>query len=282
MKILIIQEQGRHDKNRNYRESLSFQRGFKKLGIDSVVWGLNYPSFKMSFNEVSKDCDVILLIENYESGWLPNISNFKGLKFFWSVDSHIIPQQHIQMCKNNKIDIVLNAIESHGNYFKPAKSYYFPNAHDDELLDYRPDIQKIYDVGFCGNYVNRKSWIDTIPNIKRDIFVIGDDMVKAINSYKIHFNRNIANDINYRTPETLGCKTFLLTNFTENLDKIYKIGEHLDIYNDTNDLKEKINYYLNNEEKRKKIEESGYQWVKQNHTYLKRCERLIEIIKENI
>ena len=34
-------------------------------------------------------------------------------------------------------------------------------------------------------------------------------MVDAINSYYIHFNRNIGDDINYRTFETTGCKTLL-------------------------------------------------------------------------
>lgn len=121
MKILIIQEKGRHAKNWQFRESLSFKKSFDKIGVNSVVWGLNYPNYNLKFEEVSKDCDVILLIENYDNGWLPNISNFKGLKLFWSIDSHVIPQQHVQTCNVNKIDIVLNAIESHKRYFTNQK-----------------------------------------------------------------------------------------------------------------------------------------------------------------
>lgn len=281
MKILIIQECGRHDKNRNFRESLNFQRAFTRIGVESVVWGLNYPNYNIPFNEISKDCDVVLLIENYNNGWLPNISNFKGLKIFWSIDSHMIPQQHLITCSTNKINIVLNAIDSHQKYFKQFKTYYLPNAYPDDLIDYKPDIQKKYDVGFCGNIISRGEWIDSIPNIHKDIFVIGDDMVNAINSYKIHFNRNLAEDINYRTFETLGCKTFLLTNFTENLDKLFKIGEHLDTYSSKQDLLEKIKFYLSHDEIRNRISENGYNWVRKNHTFVNRAQDIMKIIAEN-
>jgi hypothetical protein len=281
MKILIIQECGRHDKNRNFRESLNFQRAFTRIGVESTVWGLNYPNYNIPFNEISKDYDVVLLIENYNNGWLPNISNFKGLKIFWSIDSHMIPQQHLITCSTNKIDIVLNAIDSHQKYFKQFKTYYLPNAYPDDLIDYKPNISKKYDVGFCGNIISRGEWIDSIPNIHKDIFVIGDDMVDAINSYKIHFNRNLAEDINYRTFETLGCKTFLLTNFTENLDKLFKIGEHLDTYSSKQDLLEKIKFYLSNDEIRNRMSESGYKWVRGNHTFVNRAQDIMKIIAEN-
>jgi spore maturation protein CgeB len=221
------------------------------------------------------------LIENYNNGWLPNISKFKGLKMFLSVDSHVIPQQHIQTCSVNKIDIVLNAIESHKKYFLKYKCYYLPPAYADDLI-YPNKLQKSVDVGFCGNWVNRADWINCIPNIKKDIMVIGDDMVNAINSYKIHFNRNMADDINGRTFETLGCKTFLLTNHTENLDKLFNIGEHLITYTTKLDLNDKIKYYLANSDIREKIAESGYNHVKKNHTYNNRAQQIIEIIKQNI
>lgn len=281
MKILIIQECGRHEKNRNFRESLNFQRAFTKIGIESTVWGLNYPNYNQSFEQISKDCDVVLLIENYNNGWLPNISNFKGLKIFWSIDSHMIPQQHLMTCVTNKINIVLNAIESHQRYFNRFKTYYLPNAYPDDLIDYKPEIQKKYDVGFCGNVINRGDWIDSVPNIHKDIFVIGDDMVNAVNSYKIHFNRNLSDDINYRTFETLGCKTFLLTNKTENLDKLFNIGEHLDIYTTKQDLIEKVNFYLSNNDIRNKISENGYKWVRENHTFINRAKEIVKIIQEN-
>lgn len=282
MKILIIQEKGRHDKNWQFRESLNFQRAFQKIGVDAIVWRLNYPNFKTPFEEISKDCDVVLLIENYTNSWIPNLFNFKGLKIFWSIDSHVVPQQHRQTCDVNKVDIVLNAVLNHDRYFPNQKCYYLANAYPDDLIYPKPDIKKTIDIGFCGNWVNRADWINSIPNIKKNIMVIGDDMVNVINSFKIHFNRNMADDINYRTFETLGCQTFLLTNDTPGLSNLFNIGEHLITYTTKQDLQDKIKYYLQNDDERERIAKSGYEHVKKNHTYLNRAERILEIIKENI
>lgn len=282
MKILIIQEAGRHLKNKNFRESLNFQRAFTKIGIESTVWGLNYPDYDKSFDVISKDYDVVLLIENYNNGWLPNISKFKGLKLFWSIDSHMIPREHVMTCYSNKIDIVLNAIESHKSFFTGFKTHYLPNAYPDDLIDFNSNIKKTIDVGFCGNIINRGDWIDSIPNIQKDVFVIGEDMVNSVNSYKIHFNRNLADDLNYRTFETLGCKTFLLTNETENLRNLFNIGEHLDIYNSKPELLEKVKYYLSHDDIRNEIAENGYNHVKKNHTFVNRAQEVLKLINENI
>jgi spore maturation protein CgeB len=283
LKILIIQEKGRNLDNLEYREALNLHRAFKRKNVESVVWGLNYDNYSTSFEEISKDCDVVILLENYEvNNWVPNLSNFKGLKLFWSIDSHCIPQQHVNTCNKHNIDIVLNAVYGHEKYFK-QKCIYFPNAYPDDLI-FPMDIHRKYDVGFCGNYLNRKDWIDYIEsngiNVKKDIFVIGNEMVKMINSYKIHFNRNISDDINFRTFETLGCKTLLLTNYTPGLETLFNIGTNIVTYSDKNDMIDKINYYIKHDSERKEMVQRGYDHVKKNHTYVNRVEQLIDIINE--
>ncbi len=285
MKILIIQEAGRHKPNQKYREALNMQRALNKIGTESVVWGLNYENYNVPFEEISKDCDAILLLENYEiSNWLPDITKFNGLKLFWSIDSHCVLTQHLNTCNTNGIDIVLNAIDSHQMFFKNQKTYYYPNAYPDDLIFPIPEIEKSVNVGFCGNLLNRRNWLLELESkigLKIDEFVIGDDMVKAINSYKIHFNRNIADDLNYRTFETLGCKTLLFTNFTENLDKLFTIGEHLIVFDSIEDFVQKYNDIINDQERMDTIAEAGYNHVKENHTFVNRAHRLVEIINEN-
>jgi|19_taG_2_1085344.scaffolds.fasta_scaffold03801_4 hypothetical protein len=286
MKILIIQEKGRHKLNENFRESLNLSRALDRINIDNVVWGKGYDNFKIKFDEISKECDVIILLENYEvNNWIPDLSHNKQLKLFWSIDSHCILNKHINTCNKHHINIVLNAVYGHDKHFKNQKCHYFPNAYPDDLIYPINDIEKIHDIGFCGNYVNRKQWIDNINkkyNIKRDIFVIGKNMVKTINGYKIHFNKNIGGDINFRTFETLGCKTFLLTDKTPGLNDLFKIGEEIIIYNNMNDLLDKINYYLKNEKEREEVTTKGYNKVKQYHTYNNRANELVSLINKNI
>lgn len=285
MKILIIQEAGRHEKNKNFRECLNFQRALSKInGIECKVWGLNQPDWSNSFFDMESWADVIFIIENYMVSWLPinEIFNSKKLKIFWSIDSHYsnsILEMHKHICKALKINILLNSTESYIPEFKGCvdKSYWFPNAYPDDLI-YPLNLEKTIDIGFCGNDRPEIHYLDKY-NIQKDIFVIGGDMVKAINSYKIHFNKNIANDINYRTFETTGCKTFLLTNYTPGLEKLFDIGKEIVIYDSIEDLDNKIEYYLKNEANREEIAKRGYDKSKKYHTYSKRAEMLLEIIK---
>ena len=285
MKILIIQEKGRHEKNWMFRESLNIQRALTKLGYESTVWGLNYETYKIPFEEMEKTHDVIFLIENYPfNNWVPDLSKSNKLKVFWSIDSHVVLYDHIDMCKKHNIDVVLNAVYGHEKFFNSHKTFYFPNAYPDDLIT-PLNIEKVYDVGFCGNINNRGEWLNLINTkfkLKVDEFVIGNDMVESINKYKIHFNRNISDDLNYRTFETLGCQTFLLTNETPGLSNLFEVGKHLVTYNNPNDLFDKINYYLNNEEERNLISKNGYNHVIENHTYFQRMKYFISLINEII
>jgi hypothetical protein len=286
MKIVIIQEAGRHEKNKNFRESLNLHRALSKFeGVESKVWGLNYKDFTTPFLEIEKWADVLFIIENYTSEWLPvkEISESKKLKIFWSIDSHCVLQQHQYLCKLLKIDILLNSTESYLPQFNGLvnKSYWFPNAYPDDLM-YPNNIEKSVNLGFCGNVLNRGGLIDFLEKykIQKDIFVIGEDMVNAINSYKIHFNCNISNDINYRTFETTGCKTLLVTNYTPGLEKLFNIENEIVVYRSLQELDEKVNFYLNNEYERKKIENAGYNKSLSEHTYFERSKKLIKIINE--
>jgi spore maturation protein CgeB len=105
-------------------------------------------------------------------------------------------------------------------------------------------------------------------------------MVDAINSYKIHLNCNIADDINYRTFETTGCGTFLLTNYTPGLERLFDIGKEIVIYDSIEDLDSKVKYYLENDKEREEIALAGYNRSRREHTYLERSKKLIEIINE--
>lgn len=284
MNIVIIQEAGRHQANKDFRESLNLHRALTKIdGVNSRVWGLNYPDFTTPFSEIEKWADVIFILENYTSHWFPvqEIYESKKLKIFWSIDSHYdgVVYQHSHLCDILKIDILLNSSEQYLSYFKTSNKLWFPNAYPDDLIT-PLDIPKITEIGFCGNDRPEIHYLDKF-GIKKDLFVLGNDMVRAINSYKIHFNKNIRDDINYRTFETCGCRTLLLTNYTPNLDKLFEINKEIVVYSQLGEVDEIIRYLLDNPDEIEKIAENGYQRVKRDHTYFHRAQKLIEIINEN-
>jgi len=288
MRIVLIQSKGGHPQNREFREALCLKRALNKLpDVEAIVWGKGYDNFITPFNKMIEACDVAFLIENYpKGGWIPDMASVKKLKLYWIVDAHINCKRHILTANKNKINIALNSTHSYVKHFKGngRKSLWFPNCYPIDLITPVKTI-KMHDLGFCGNYVNRKKWIDLLSvkfKLKKDIFVIGQDMVKAICSYKIHFNKNYSKDINYRTFETLGCKTLLLTNNTDRLKDLFTIGKHLVVYNSFEDCCQKIKSLLKYPKQLNEIAEAGYTHVIKNHTYDNRAATLLQIIKESI
>ena len=288
MKFLIIQENGRHEKNRHFRESICLKRSLNRLGHECVVWGLGHDNFYIPFNDISKDFDVVLSLENYDTGWHPSINDFKGLKVFWSIDSHCALSLHLAHCKKSKYDLLLNSTEAYIERYRGlvSSAVWFPNAYPSDLISPCPSIERSHTVGFCGSSIpQRNALIDTIDKtvtVKRDTFVIGDDMVKALSSYKIAFNYNIADDINYRTFEATAAGAMLLTNYTPNLEKLFVIGKEVIIYQSMDDILSAISHYSINEDERQTIANAGMLRSNMSHSYDERAKKLIEVVKSAI
>ena len=279
MNVLVIQENGRHDENRNYRECFSLQRAFSNLGHSCDVWGLGHSNYETvpDFNSY----DLIFNLENYTEEWLPNLSEIKNpMKVMWSIDAHVRGEEVFEeIFKKSKYDYLLHSTL---DYVKDKHHIWFPNGYDESLIT-PMKIEKTIGLGFCGNFVNREPllrWLEKNYNLHLDIFVIGDSMVRSINSYKCHFNLNIANDINYRSFETLGCKTLLMTNGNYQYDKLgFVDGENCLIYSNVSDIENKINQFKEmSDDEIYNVANKGYEFVK-NHTYTKRVEKLLGDLK---
>ncbi len=276
MKVLIIQEAGRNEGNKQYRECLSLQRAFNDLGCKATVWGKGHCDYDIDFNTF----DIIFNLENYGDDWLPDLSPItKPYKILWSIDAHCRGvEPYNKIFNDGKYNLLLHSTK---DYAIGNDRAWFPNAYDDTLIK-KLDIPKEHFIGFCGNYVNRKQIIDYLTinkGLKQDIFVIGDDMVKAINSYHIHFNKNISNDINYRSFETLGCGTLLLTNYNPQYVELgFTDFENCVMYKSLDELNTRIDYLKNNPKLIEQIAQKGLDFVKK-HTYKARVKKLLEHIK---
>lgn len=279
MRILIIQENGRHPENRDFHICFSIQRAFKKLGHDAVVWGLGHDNYEQA--PIWDSYELILNLENYDSiGWVPDLSQTTNpKKFLWSIDAHCRGiQTFLHTFHTGKYDLILQSTED----FVDENSVWFPNCYDDTLL--RPmKIDKTVDVGFCGSLLNRGGILDHLEkkyNLQKNIFVIGDKMVEKVNSFWINFNINLANDINYRSFETIGCGTVLLTNFNPQYEKLGFVDEYNCLfYNNLSSLDKKIEKYIRKYDKLKEIRDNALK-LAEKHTYDVRAKQLINIFKE--
>lgn len=86
----------------------------------------------------------------------------------------------------------------------------------------------------------------------------------------IHKESGSHTDVNPRTFEILGCKTFQLIDQGHLKNIELKSGDHLVEYINERDLCEKINYYLHHETEREAIALAGQQLVQEKYT-MKEC-----------
>jgi glycosyltransferase involved in cell wall biosynthesis len=85
--------------------------------------------------------------------------------------------------------------------------------------------------------------------------------------------------VNYRTFETLACKTFLLSDYTNELEKLFENKREIVMVNDEKEIIELAQYFLDNEEERKKIASNGYEKVIKNHTFKQRAKKVYDAIR---
>lgn len=116
----------------------------------------------------------------------------------------------------------------------------------------------------------------------------GIDMVKAFNASKIILNVHHAQTMllrfggtraNPRDYEATACRSFLLSDRPEGIEKMFRVGREIVCYESIGELKELCRYYLDHEEERMKIAERGQKRAYREHTYVKRLRGLLSKIK---
>ena len=107
------------------------------------------------------------------------------------------------------------------------------------------------------------------------------EMPKVFYGSKINLNftiPNIKSGLPLRIWDVLGCKGFLMTNFQAEIPYYLKHKEDLVCFESVEELVELAGYYLEHEEERKQIAESGYQKVRGFHTYEQRIAEMMKIV----
>ena len=81
--------------------------------------------------------------------------------------------------------------------------------------------------------------------------------------------------------EAMACGAFVISDYQKDVFALFKDGQHLVGYKTTDELIEKIKYYLSHSKERKKIAENGRQEVLNNHKYIDRIKKLLSIIERD-
>lgn len=89
--------------------------------------------------------------------------------------------------------------------------------------------------------------------------------------------KSIRSGLPLRIWDILGSCGFCLTNYQTELSELLNIGTHLDTYSSFDELDEKIHFYLNHPSIRKEIAQTGYEEIKNHHTYPIRLAQMITL-----
>ena len=107
------------------------------------------------------------------------------------------------------------------------------------------------------------------------------EMPKVFRMSKINLNftiPNIKSGIPLRIWDVLGCGGFLLTNYQAEIPYYFKEGEDLVCFDGLEALCEKVGYYLEHEEERKRIAWNGYRKVREKHSYIERIRTILDTV----
>jgi len=127
-----------------------------------------------------------------------------------------------------------------------------------------------------GGIVEPKEWVKIFNASKIVLNIIGGqcDVPYPIVD-QIHMT-------NTKVFEILGCGAFQLVEKKKDVLRLFVPGEHLVCYENIDDLKRLIPYYLKNSNERERIAQEGYREVIQKHTYLHRIKKMLTVIGKKI
>lgn len=86
--------------------------------------------------------------------------------------------------------------------------------------------------------------------------------------------------VNLRIFEALAAGCFLLTDYTEELEDLFEIGEEIEVFRSPSELVSKVQYYLENDEARERIARNGHAKFMQSFTWKSRAELMTRLFQQ--
>lgn len=255
MNILFLQcgsKQKQDAFQESLRECYSLGEALERLGHTCAYFG---PRLNESGTDLNRNWDVIIITEQYEMYWIDSVldklATPQTIILSWIIDGHIIQQKPLDRyhALMDRAHIVLHST----SFFIPmaqkrhpdAMHIWFPNSISNSILNVaqtEPPPIKQYDLGFCGtidSHPTRKHFLEEIKKRIPSLVIqqaSGIDMVRFIQSCKVHFNLSVSLDINYRNFETLAAGTCLLTNCVPDMDRLGFVNKTNCLFYDSIDI----------------------------------------------
>lgn len=186
-----------------------------------------------------------------------------------------------------------------------VKGRYLPaGVFHEEAYAFQPSAE-MNDVIFVGSKGYHPEWpyrpllLDTLSSMYGDRFkhyggdglgiVRGAELNQLYANTKVVVGDTLCIGFDYpyywsdRVYETLGRGGFIIHPYIKGMEEQFEDKKHLVFYeyNNFDDLKEKIDYYLEHDEEREVIRKAGHELVRNNYTYKNRWDQIIKELRND-
>jgi len=209
-------------------------------------------------------------------------------------------------------DLLITSFPHFVEYFqnKGLNAVYQPLAFDERMLNIFPKNKKAYPITFVGGFspktykLSTPLFEDVAKQINIDVWGYGInslssdsklrkyyhgeawglDLYRILSESLLTLNRHgevsqqYAN--NMRLYEATGMGTCLITDWKGNLHTLFEPEEEVVTYRTADELIEKVNYLLENDDERMKIAKAGQKRTLKEHTYQNRMKELLELFED--
>jgi len=211
---------------------------------------------------------------------------------FWLSDTHLPkPYKKIKNSIKNYDFVFCMQKEGKIRLEKETKKccFWIPWATDEVPLDFKfpQEEEKIWDICFIGTegkHSLRKVVLEILKINYPNSYFGRAHYTEILNYYskaRIVVNYPINNDINLRIFEAMSAGALVITHRIKDdgFEEIFKENEHLVVFDDIlKEMRQKIDFYLENKDLRQKIAYQGFEYVKNNHTFRHRLRDIFKII----
>jgi hypothetical protein len=262
--------------------NVSQSRGFKDNG--AVVYEYDYRERLSKLRNLQKRDDE--LIELAKS-WLPDLVVFSKCNnmhyrvvdeinkvsktCMWYMDAmHNFDLELIE--KTKRVNYFVSGVEGVTEHaHKLCKETTFVHQCPDELMNFIDNDERHYeyDITFIGSvdsskiHGNRKTFVDALKTnfngFKHFNGVFGLEHNEIVNKSKINlnFSPTDATGVSVRIYKILASGGFLMSTPWKNMENTFTPGEDIVIFNNKEELIDKINYYLKHDSERENIRNNG-------------------------
>lgn len=279
-----------------YRHPKITNSSLQKIIIDNkpdiiFVIGFLYRFFELKFIEqLKKEHHFKLFLYDTDSCNLFN--NKRELVYFFNTELPLY--DHIYSCSRTTTQFINKINSLDASYFpfgsNQLKIYNHKKEHD-VLFVGSADMRRIFlleqlvafKLKIYGSkwQRNRSIMSHKLNQAIIDQAIWGDDLYQVLSKSKIILNitrstfYGVETGINLRIFETLAAKSFLLTDYSCELAELFEIGREIETYSSSEELQDKVTYYLQHDDKRIKIAQRGYEKFLASYTWKSRISELI-------